>query len=193
MNDLFIALENLDFNLFMIINGMHYSWLDNVMWWLSNRFIWIPFYLLLLFFCYRTYGWKGALIALGTAAVAVGIVDSVTTYLVKEQVARFRPTHNVEFGHMVHTVNDYRGGMYGFFSGHAANTMAIAILFGRLLKQRYSAILVLLVIWSLLIGYSRIYLGVHYPADVVCGAIFGGLVGYGLSLLFKRYVKPIEG
>jgi len=82
-------------------------------------------------------------------------------------------------------VRSWCGGQHGFFSGHSSNSMAIAIFSSLLLRDKYKYLPYILVIWSLLMGYSRIYVGAHYPLDVLCGFIFGGLSGFGFYKLDK--------
>jgi len=190
MNKILTALENLDYNLFKIVNDMHSPFWDDVMWWVSNKFIWIPLYLLILFLFYRVYGWKGAGYALILAITTIGIVDVTASYGIKNTVMRYRPSHNEEFKHILHYVNDYRGGKYGFVSGHAANSFAITIFASRLLRKKHGYMTAILLIWALLICYSRMYLGVHYPADLIGGGLLGGLIAYLSSWVFLKYIAP---
>jgi len=148
--------------------------------------IWIPLYLLLLFVVIRDYRWN-ALLIIFFAALMIIVSDQLSN-LVKEWIARPRPTHETGL-QGVHTVYGYTGGTYGFYSAHASNTMAIAIFLIFLLKNKNKAISVLLFLWAIFMGYTRIYLGVHYPGDVISGFIAGSLIGYVTYRLFSYSVK----
>ncbi len=193
MQELLTGLENFDVNLFKQINGMHSPMWDTVMWYVSYKYLWIPLYLLIVFLFFRAHGWKGAGIALLAGVATVGLTDLIATYGLKETVMRYRPSHNEDFQHLVHLVkdfngNEYKGGQYGFVSGHAANSFAIAIFSGQVLRKKFSWVLPVMVFWALVISYSRIYMGVHYPADVIFGGLLGGTIGYLFSLLYTKII-----
>ena len=102
---------------------------------------------------------------------------------------RFRPCHEEALDGLMRLVKPRCGGKYGFFSGHASNSMAVAVFAGLLLKQKFKYLIFMLLFWSALMGYSRIYIGVHYPLDVLCGFTFGALSGfmfYKISQFLKR-------
>jgi len=187
---MFKALENFDYNLFFIINEAHSPLFDDIFWWISNKFIWIPLYLLIAFLLYRTYGWKGLGISLLGAGITILVVDQTAVLAFKEVFMRYRPTHNLDIKHIVHTVNDYNGGKYGFVSNHAANCFAIMGFSTVLLSKSYKWLTPILLVWVILVGYSRVYLGVHYPSDILGGAILGYLVAFGVAhfvlFLFKK-------
>jgi len=111
------------------------------------------------------------------------LVSDQFSNLFKEWIARPRPTHEPGLSG-VHTVYGYTGGMNGFYSAHASNTMAIAIFLIFLMKNKYKTLTIVLFLWALFMGYTRIYLGVHYPGDIMAGFIMGGLIGYGTYRLF---------
>jgi len=176
-------LLQLDNELFLFLNGLHASWLDPVMYWVSNKFFWIPFYALLLWFCYKQYGWKLILI-LVLIAVLITLSDQLTGFM-KDYFQRWRPSRDENLDGLVHTVYGYRGGRYGFASSHAANSMALAVFMVHLLKGRIKYIVPAMFTFAFLNGYSRIYLGVHYPGDVVLGALVGLLVALLVIQLWK--------
>jgi len=152
------------------------------MWYISLTATWIPLFLFFCWYAYKKKGGKFLVILLITAAASVAITDLISVHAFKETVQRYRPTHNLEIGHLVKTVNtpdgeEYRGGMFGFVSSHAANFGGITILLF-LHFRKYSKWWYLLFVWLGIIAYSRIYLGVHYPADLLAGAILGVCIGY---------------
>ena len=105
---------------------------------------------------------------------------------------RLRPCHNLEIANLVHIVNDHCGGQYGFVSSHATNTFALAVFVGLLVKQKVSWLSPALIVWAAIVSYSRIYLGVHYPGDVICGAILGAIIGKFVFMLLNFLNNKIE-
>jgi undecaprenyl-diphosphatase len=179
-------IEQIDRQLLFAINGANSPLFDTIMWWVSKPAFGIPFYLLFVFLLYKSFGWKNTLLLALFAGAAVGLADLSAKYLFKEMFERFRPSQNLEIKGQLHYVNNYHGGMYGFVSSHAANMFSIAMLLGLWLKKKIKFSLYFLLIWAALIGYSRVYLGVHYPSDVVCGALLGMLIAF---LMYKVIIK----
>jgi undecaprenyl-diphosphatase len=132
---------------------------------------------------YKKYG----IIALLFLIFAIGISDFLSVNLFKEVFKRLRPCHNEEILNVVHLVNGHCGGKYGFISSHAANFFALATFSSLFLKNRYFTFIIFFI--AVLVAYSRIYLGVHYPLDVFCGAIFGSFISILFYLLFKKLLK----
>ena len=177
-------LNTLDREIFFLINGSHSESMDQFMYLISDREIWYPLYALLIFgVIYQLR--KVGLVFVIAAVLSVGASDFVTSGIMKKSFERFRPSRDTELMERVHIVNDYRGGKYGFASSHAANTFAIATFFFMFWRKRYRWIW-LLFVWAFLISYSRIYLGVHFPGDILVGGIIGAFFGY---IFFKGAVK----
>ena len=186
------ALVDADVQLMLALNG---PWPggDWLMWGVSQTWFWVPLYLLLLVALRRRLGnWARWGWALAAIALSLAGTDLVSARIAKPMVERPRPSHELALAPELHVVTPpgrtepYRGGAYGFFSSHAANHMGIAVLVGGLLGGGWT--LVALVVWALLIGYSRIYLGVHYPGDVLVGAAWGGVWGAVCWWLWNRLI-----
>ena len=180
------TLIHFDKQLLLWFNGSDSLMLNSLIMTLTNAKTWIPLYLALFFVVVRTNrNVRDVLLILAAAGVCVLLAGTIDDTLVKPSVARWRPTHDPEIGSLIDTVNDYRGGHYGFFSAHASNTFSIAVFFSLLMRQRLFTLF--MVTWSLTNCYTRLYLGVHYPGDILVGLLWGGLVGCGVYSLY-RYV-----
>ncbi len=175
-------LERLDTSLFLFLNSLHTNFLDKLMWLLSDKLIWLPLYLAIMIII--IYSQKNrALLIIPLLILAVVISDQVSVHLFKEVFQRLRPCHNPSLEGLVHIVNGKCGGKYGFVSSHAANTFGLAMLSSSILKRRWYTIMI--IVWASLVSYSRIYLGVHYPGDILGGALLGILTGYGLYYAYQ--------
>jgi undecaprenyl-diphosphatase len=176
-------LVELDKEIFLTLNGLHTNWLDPVMFYATNTFVWIPLYLLLLFLVlkkYRNDSWA----PLAGVLITILLADQITSGIMKPLFERLRPSRDPELKNLVHIVRGYTGGLYGFASSHAANTMGVALFFWMLFKQEHKWIAILF-LWAILMAYSRIYLGVHYPGDIITGMIVGilaAMLGFKLHL-----------
>ena len=177
-----------DKELFLALNGAHNTFMDNVMFWASNKYIWIPLYVFFLFLLYRNYKWKSFIILL-FAGLMIFISDQVSVHLFKNTFLRLRPCHDPEIMDMVHLVRNKCGGQFGFISSHATNTFALAVFINGWLGRYYKYFTPLIFIWALIIAYSRIYLGVHYPGDVFAGIVIGAIIGCLIYLLSKLAIK----
>lgn len=176
------ALLDLDQSLFLAINGWHSSFMDPVMFFISGKLNWIPVYMVLLYLVFKTYGKKGWYILL-LVAITIALADQGSVLLFKNTVQRLRPSHEPSLEGWVHIVNNYKGGDFGFVSSHATNNFALVAFLGFFLRKTYKWLLPVMLVWATLIAYSRVYLGVHYPGDVLCGGLYGALIGY----LVARY------
>lgn len=183
---IFESLVAWDKSLFLTLNGLHTNWMDHFMWLMSETVVWLPFFLFFLIILIRTKKSQSLWLIL-TFALLITFSDQISSGLFKPLVERLRPTHDPELANLVHTVNHYRGGHFGFFSSHAANVFAFAGLSLLIIRNwMYTACILL---WATLISYSRIYLGVHFPLDILTGAIFGMLSSVGFYFLYNSLTK----
>lgn len=189
-------LVEIDTDIFLWLNSQHNSFWDVFMFAVSGKWIWIPFYISLLLAIKISFGWRTMALMAVMTALAIFLADQTSASLLRPLFERMRPANpNNPLSELVHTVNDYRGGRYGFPSSHAANTFALAAITSLIFRRWKFAIIVYL--WALIICYSRIYLGVHYPGDILGGLVIGTLFGClcyvfaenVLILLFSRRVE----
>lgn len=181
----------LDRKIFLELNSsFHTPWLDQLMMFLSTTTAWIPLYLFLLYLLIRNYRQQTWLILLAVA-LTILCADQVTSSVMKPFFERLRPSHEPTLAERVYIVNQYRGGKFGFASSHAANTFGVATLMWFVLKM-YRPWIALLFLWVLGVGYTRIYLGVHYPGDIL-GGWFVGLLSALVALFLMNFVRDLIG
>ena len=179
---------NADNSILLWVNGHHTEWLDTFMWAVSSPRTWLPLYLILIaLVAWRFRSWKVALFIVLGFIVAVGLSDILCSAVLKPLVCRLRPTHEPALD-PVHLVNGYIGGLYGFCSSHAANTAAVATLFSLLYRNKIAT--AVLVAWVALNCYSRMYLGAHYPTDILVGLLIGVLLASSVYWALRRWVLP---
>ena len=184
-------LQNIDAQMLMAVNAMHSPFFDRFMMAFTGRWVWVPFYCVLAWYMVRRMGWRNGIGIVLAIGLAVPIGDQTCAWLIRPMAERLRPANlDNPLSAMVHIVDNYRGGSYGFPSCHAANTFALAG-FMCLLCRR-SRLSLMLVLWALATCYTRMYLGVHYPGDLLVGALVGtaaSMLCYYLAqhlLRFKR-------
>jgi undecaprenyl-diphosphatase len=170
-------MERLDQQLFLFLNSFYSPFWDKFMHAVSGILIWIPLYLAILVSIGVRYRRKFIIILL-FVIIAATLADQISVHLFKNIFHRLRPCHEPRLEGLVHLVDGKCGGLYGFVSSHATNSFNVALLSILFLRKRWFTVLILL--WALTVSYSRIYLGVHYPGDVICGAMLGALIGWGM-------------
>jgi undecaprenyl-diphosphatase len=178
-------IKELDTDLLIYLNGLGSETYDKFWLIITSQLNWTPVFLLMFFLIYRKIGGKQTLYLLLFIAVLIAFTDQ-TTNLFKTTFQRLRPCNNPEINTIIRVVQSRKS--YSFFSGHAANTMAVATFLFMVLKRHFKY-LGFLFLWPLIFAYSRIYLGLHYPGDILTGYFFGALFGF---LMFKVYqnLKP---
>lgn len=175
-------LNNVDESLLLLINNLNGNLLNTVMIFISSKLGWLPLYVLLLYLIIINYRYKSWLVLVSIALV-ITISDQASVHLFKNVFQRLRPCHVAELAEQLNMVVNC-GGKYGFLSSHAANSSAVSIFVILLLRNSYSWVTPIMISYTLLIMYSRVYLGVHYPSDVIAGAVLGVLVG---GIVFKLF------
>lgn len=184
-------LIQLDKQLLLWFNGSDSLFLDGLVKTLTTATTWIPLYLGLFYMVLKNNdNVQKVLLVLGCAGLCVFLAGSLNDLFVKPWVARWRPSRDPEIAMLVDVVNGYRGGRYGFFSSHAANTFSLAIFFTLLVRSKVLS--VAMILWSLLNCWTRLYLGVHFPGDILCGLLWGGVVGTGMWFLHQHIYKKIN-
>lgn len=173
-----------DTDLFLFLNGLRCPLMDLLMWHISGKFTIIPLYAAaLVWLCRREGGRRAVFIVLG-AVLCIALADRVSSGLIKPAFERLRPSHEPSLAGLAHTLRGYAGGRYGFVSSHAANHFALAVYSLLIMRCRwYGAGIVAA---AFVVGYSRIYLGVHYPLDVLCGGALGAAIGAGVYALYRQ-------
>lgn len=175
-----------DADILLWINGHYAKWADTLMWWTSMVVTWLPLYVLLLGLVVWKYrNWRAVLLITIGFVVAVGLSDFICSGILKPLFCRLRPTREPALDPL-HLVNKYIGDPYGFCSSHAANTMACATLFCLLYRHKIAT--ALLMLWVALNCYSRMYLGAHYPTDIIAGLAVGALLAALVYWALSRWL-----
>jgi len=176
-----------DKELFLYLNNLGNPTWDWLWLLITNELTFIPLYALLLFFIYKKFGLKTLIFSVLIIALMITFTDQISNVF-KRGFERLRPCRQDGVMDQMRFIA-VRCGKYGFFSGHSSNSMAAAVFAGLLLKPFYRKLLFILLFWSFLVAYSRIYVGVHYPLDIVCGLMFGAISGFMFYKILKYIIK----
>lgn len=185
----FSKIQDMDMQVLSLFNGSDNIMLDQMVQILTSGLTWIPLYVMLFFVVMRNNETMGQIaLVVGSAIFCVLFADGLVDGIIKQLAERWRPSNDPTFKYMVQVVDDIRPKGYSFCSAHAANTMSLAVFFSLLIRSKMLTIT--LVIWSLINCWTRLYLGVHYPSDILCGMIVGIIVGILVYLLYyKIYLR----
>lgn len=181
------AIKEIDSQLFLWLNGLHAGWLDKVMVSITETWPWIPLFILLIFMVFKQYGKRGWWVLLAVAVVLL-CSDQLSAHVCKPLFHRLRPCFNPDLEGLVHLPKGLPGGKYGFVSSHAANTFAVAAFLTPLLREHCKSIGWWLYAWAFISSYTRIYIGVHYPGDILGGAVLGMVIGLVIGKLLKNHL-----
>lgn len=179
---------DLDKSLFIFLNNLGSQPFDGIWLLVTKQFNWAPFFLILLYILYKKIGLKSTGIALITIALLIAFTNEITD-LIKFSVQRTRPCNDEEIKHLIRIVK--ASDTYSYFSGHAANSTA-AMMFVFLLLRQYYKYTYLIFLYPLIFAYSRIYLGLHFPLDIISGYIFGSITGILFYKLYQFAIRKFE-
>ena len=181
------TLSQYDSDLFLYLNGLHVDWIDKVMVLITNMWVWFPLYLLLIYWTVKQFGRRCWWIFFAIALVVL-CTDQLASHVCKPLFQRLRPCYNADFQYLIYLPKGLAGGRYGFVSSHAANTFGVATFLTPVLKKYRPWMAIVLFLWAFISSYSRIYIGFHYPGDILCGALLGTLIGLVFWKLFQLVV-----
>ena len=184
------ALREIDRELFIFLNNNHNEFWDPIMILISERFFWFPAYLALIIYLIYTFRRRG-LAKLVMALIAVGAADVISSRIFKPNFARLRPCHDPDLSEVINIVSGC-GGQFGFISSHASTTFALATFMFLVLPPQYKWFKITLLVWAAVISYSRVYLGVHYPGDVLAGALLGASMAWICEKFYQRVLRRYD-
>ncbi len=184
------SLIEFDQQMLLVLNYFHSAYWDIAQWLISGIAIWIPMYTMIVYTIIKSQKLQSWLTVL-TVIILIVLCDLISTEVFKHGIERLRPTHTPDIKDFIKTVRGYKGGKYGFVSSHATNTMGLAVFTSLLFRNKFYSLFI--IAWSLIVGYSRIYLGVHFPGDVLGGFVLGSILGFTVykiyTLIIPRFVR----
>lgn len=176
-------IQKIDQEIFLFLNGLHSPIADPVMQFLTNQLVWTPLFILVIYTLFKKYGWSAVWNLAGIGLIIL-VSDQFVSGFMKPFFGRLRPSHDPELQTLVHFVNEYKGGLYGFASSHAANSFGVALYLWIVAKKEIKWIWIMFG-WAFIFSYTRIYLGVHYPADILVGASVGCVFALAIDWLIR--------
>nr|WP_319398084.1 phosphatase PAP2 family protein [uncultured Carboxylicivirga sp.] len=179
------TLIELDKELLLFLNSHFTLYWDNFFWMFTSKEIWLPLYLCIAYVLFKNHGFKGIVTLLFFGAL-IALCDQIASGILKEFFERFRPSHDPDLQYLVHLINGKRGGSYGFVSSHAANSIGLAMFSSLLFRNRVYTFFIFA--WACINSYSRIYMGLHFPGDIIGGAIVGILVAFVVYEVYLRLI-----
>ena len=185
------SLQALDRTVFLALNGMHTPYWDSFMYIFTSKLVWIPLYVSILYVLYKNMNIRMVIFTTLMFALLIALADQTCSSILRPIFERPRPSRDPAIADIVHIVNGKRGGKFGFPSCHAANTFALACFMMLLFKNR--ALTTFFMLWAIVTCYTRIYVGVHYPGDLLVGGIIGGLGGWLFCTIAHKvaiYLEP---
>lgn len=187
-NSLYSMLDYLiqiDQDFLLWVNGCHNTFMDGIMYLYSEKIVWVPFYVSLVYVIAKNFSWRVALTIVAAAALIVFISDQLSAKVLRSWVDRYRPSHDDSISSMVHIVFGKRGGKWSFPSSHAANAWGLAVYLILIFRKKWFSLL--MIVWALLMCYSRMYLGMHFFGDLLVGALIGSLAAFVVWLIVKKW------
>lgn len=179
-------LSTIDSDLFLLLNGLHAEGMDRIMVLVTDMWIWLPLYALWVYWVVKQYGRRCWWVFFAIVVVVL-CSDQLASHVCKPLFHRLRPCYNVDFQDLIHLPKGMAGGRYGFVSSHAANTFAILVFLTPVLAKYRPWAAITLFMWAVVSSYSRIYIGYHYPGDILAGAVLGAMIGIIIWRLFRRF------
>ena len=183
-------LVDIDKQLLLTLNGSDSLYMDGVMKVYNSTVVWIPVALVLLFIVLKNNTPRTSLLVVLAVALTVIATDQMSSHLIKPLVGRLRPCQDPAIMHLVDTVNGYCSGGYSFTSSHACNSFGLFVIISLIIRNRLLSLSLL--VWATINSFSRIYLGVHYPGDILCGALVGSAIGVVMYLIYSYVHRKIE-
>ena len=183
-------LVDIDKRIMLVLNGSDSLYMDGVMKIYTTSVVWIPVALILLFIIFKNNTLRGSILALLALVLTILACDQVSSHLIKPLVGRLRPSHDPTIMHLIDTFNGYRSGSYSFTSSHACNSFGLFTIISLIIRNRTLSLS--LFVWAAINSFSRIYLGVHYPGDILCGAVLGTVIASLIYRIYRIVSKKVE-